>query len=107
MVNINKYIKALMHPAGGHQGSHKAHQAGNQALGMCSDDSGQKWNGSRFNVRTVFPIFPILKGRRSHNRFIFTVGISVLIRRKHYIERNPWLPDPASYSMFSNLYSHW
>ena len=32
MVNINKYIKALLHPAGGHQGSHKAHQAGNQSL---------------------------------------------------------------------------
>ena len=31
MVNINKYIKALSHPAGGHQGSHKAHQAGNQS----------------------------------------------------------------------------
>ena len=30
MANINKYIKALLHPAGGHQGSHKAHQAGNQ-----------------------------------------------------------------------------
>ena len=30
MVNINKYIKALLHPAGGHQGSHQAHQAGNQ-----------------------------------------------------------------------------
>ena len=29
MVNINKYIKALLHAAGGHQGSHKAHQAGN------------------------------------------------------------------------------
>ena len=28
MVNINKYIKALLHPAGGHQGSHEAHQAG-------------------------------------------------------------------------------
>ena len=27
MVNINKYIKALLHPAGGHQGSHKIHQA--------------------------------------------------------------------------------
>ena len=26
MVNINKCIKALLHPAGGHQGSHKAHQ---------------------------------------------------------------------------------
>ena len=23
MVNINKYIKALLHPAGGHQGSHR------------------------------------------------------------------------------------
>ena len=32
MVNINKYIKALLHPAGGHQGSHKAHQAGNQIV---------------------------------------------------------------------------
>ena len=32
MVNINKYIKALLHPAGGHQGSQKAHQAGNQAI---------------------------------------------------------------------------
>ena len=32
MVNINKYIKALLHPAGGHQGSHEAHQAGNQIL---------------------------------------------------------------------------
>ena len=31
MVNINKYIKALLHPVGGHQGSHKAHQAGNQS----------------------------------------------------------------------------
>ena len=30
MVNINKYIKALLHPTGGHQGRHKAHQAGNQ-----------------------------------------------------------------------------
>ena len=30
MVNINKYIKALLHPASGHLGSHKAHQAGNQ-----------------------------------------------------------------------------
>ena len=29
MVTINRYIKALLHPAGGHQGSHKAHQAGN------------------------------------------------------------------------------
>ena len=29
MANINKYIKALLHPAGGHLGSHKAHQAGN------------------------------------------------------------------------------
>ena len=32
MVHINKYIKALLHAAGGHQGSHKAHQAGNQSL---------------------------------------------------------------------------
>ena len=32
MVNINKYIKALLYLAGGHQGSHKAHQAGNQKL---------------------------------------------------------------------------
>ena len=31
MVNINKYIKALLHPAGVHQGSHEAHQAGNQS----------------------------------------------------------------------------
>ena len=30
MININEYIKSLLHPAGGHQGSHKAHQAGNQ-----------------------------------------------------------------------------
>ena len=29
MVNINKYNKVSLHPAGGHQGSHKAHQAGN------------------------------------------------------------------------------
>ena len=29
MANINKYIKALLHLAGGHQGNHKAHQAGN------------------------------------------------------------------------------
>ena len=33
MVNINKYIKALLHPAGGHQGSHKTHQAGNRNRG--------------------------------------------------------------------------
>ena len=26
MVTINRYIKALLHPAGGHQGSHKASQ---------------------------------------------------------------------------------
>ena len=31
MVNINKYIKALLQQAGGHQGSHKAHQAGNHS----------------------------------------------------------------------------
>ena len=31
MVTINRYIKALLHQAGGHQGSHKAHQAGNQS----------------------------------------------------------------------------
>ena len=31
MVNINKYIKALLHPAGGHQGIHKAHQVGNRS----------------------------------------------------------------------------
>ena len=31
MVNINKYIKALLHQTGGHQRSHKAHQAGNQS----------------------------------------------------------------------------
>ena len=30
MVTINRYIKALLQPSGGHQGSHKAHQAGNQ-----------------------------------------------------------------------------
>ena len=30
MVTINRYIKALLHPAGGHQGNHNAHQAGNQ-----------------------------------------------------------------------------
>ena len=30
MANINKYLKALLNPAGGHQGGHKAHQAGNQ-----------------------------------------------------------------------------
>ena len=28
MVNINKYIKALLHPTGSHQRSHKAYQAG-------------------------------------------------------------------------------
>ena len=27
---MNEYIEALLHLAGGHQGSHKAHQAGNQ-----------------------------------------------------------------------------
>ena len=29
MVNINKHMKTLLHPADGHPGSHKAHQAGN------------------------------------------------------------------------------
>ena len=29
MVNVNKYIKALLHPAGGHEGNQKDHQAGN------------------------------------------------------------------------------
>ena len=32
MVTINRYIKALLHPAGGHQGRHKTHQAGNQYI---------------------------------------------------------------------------
>ena len=32
MANINNCIKALLHPAGGHQGSHKAHKAGNQSI---------------------------------------------------------------------------
>ena len=27
MVTLNKYIKALLHPAGDHQGGHKANQA--------------------------------------------------------------------------------
>ena len=36
MVNINKYIKAFLHPAGGHQGSHQAHQAGNQVNSLSS-----------------------------------------------------------------------
>ena len=31
---VNRYIKGLLHPAGGHQGSHKAHQAGNQLLAL-------------------------------------------------------------------------
>ena len=35
MVTINRYIKALLHPAGGHQGSHKAHQAGNHTQDDC------------------------------------------------------------------------
>ena len=35
MVTINRCIKALLHPAGGHQGSHKAHQAGNQSKRWC------------------------------------------------------------------------
>ena len=34
MANINKYIKALLQPTGGHQGSHKAHQAGNQIISL-------------------------------------------------------------------------
>ena len=34
MVNINKYINASLYPAGGHQGSHKAHQAGNQRCSL-------------------------------------------------------------------------
>ena len=29
--NISKYIKTLLHPASGHQGSCKAYQAGNQS----------------------------------------------------------------------------
>ena len=37
MVNINKYIKALLQPAGGHQESHKAHQAGNINPLFCND----------------------------------------------------------------------
>ena len=32
MVTINRYIKALLHPAGGHEGSHKAHQAGKKHI---------------------------------------------------------------------------
>ena len=31
MANTNKCIKALLHPTGGHQGSHKAHRAGLQS----------------------------------------------------------------------------
>ena len=30
MLNISKYFKALLYPAGGHQGSYKAHQADNE-----------------------------------------------------------------------------
>ena len=41
MVTINKYIKTLLHPAGGHQGSHKAHQAGNHFVDSihCLDET--------------------------------------------------------------------
>ena len=31
MLDINKCIRTVLHPAGGHQGNHKAHQAGNQS----------------------------------------------------------------------------
>ena len=31
-VNISKHMEALVHSAGGQQGSHKAHQAGNQNM---------------------------------------------------------------------------
>ena len=47
MVNINKYIKALLHPAGGHQGSHKAHQAGNQT------SSFKKWTTTKLGMSTA------------------------------------------------------
>ena len=52
MVTINKYIKALLHPAGGHNGSHKAHQAGN------TDSHKIAPNG--LNVASqFFPDFPL------------------------------------------------
>ena len=53
MVTINRYIKALLHPAGGHQGSHKAHQAGYQYVSILSaekQDSYDLWHFSAQNI---------------------------------------------------------
>ena len=52
MVTINRYIKAMLHPTGGHQGSHKAHQAGNQSKQQL--DLRNKFNSN------LNPIQPIL-----------------------------------------------
>ena len=38
MVNISKYIKALLHSASGHQGNRKAQQAGNQSWHIMCDN---------------------------------------------------------------------
>ena len=53
MVNINQYIKALLHAAGGHQGSHKAHQAGNQVF---------TWGIFVFQVHTELSWSPTSQG---------------------------------------------
>ena len=72
MVTINKYIKALLHPAGGHQGSHEAHQAGNL-------------------LTTINPVpwYVTLLGKLLHSvfvRFKSTDGVSIVFEIRFMLE---------------------
>ena len=51
-----------------------------------------QWSGTPLNVKNVVPDMGIrmLKIRRSRDRFIFTMGIPISVRRHIYIETASW-----------------
>ena len=50
--------------------------------------------GACLNIKNVFPGYTdsIRRMRRLWDRLIFVIGISILVRRHFYIERDPWSP---------------
>ena len=73
------------------------HQEANSLAYHPGDEGMDKYNaskdtGPRLNIKTVFPCMEILilMIRRSWDRFIFILGIPILLRRHLYIESDAW-----------------
>ena len=65
-------------------------------------------SGTLLNIKAVFlgVVIPMLKIRRSWDRLIFNMGISILVRRHFYIETVPWefaLCWNVLFSLFENV----